>query len=295
MTAGRKKNIVFIINPISGVRKKHRIEEIISREIDHSKYESHFLFTEYAGHGAALAATAVASGAEIVVAVGGDGSVNEVAGQLVGTQVSLGIVPMGSGNGLANHLNIPLSPPKAVQILNQSHSQQIDTAAVNGLFFISIAGIGFDATIARKFAGSRKRGFWTYLRLILREFVTYQVRPYKLNIDGQDISRDALFISFANSDQYGYKTKIAPEASVDDGFLDVCIVGKPPIYRMPLMAYLLFTNQIGKLKDVEIVKAKVIKIFCTEEKTVNLDGDPKSITGNLEVAINASSLNVIIP
>ena len=227
--------------------------------------------------------------------MGGDGSVNEVAGQLVGTQVSLGIVPMGSGNGLANHLNIPLSPPKAVQILNQSHSQQIDTAAVNGLFFISIAGIGFDATIARKFAGSRKRGFWTYLRLILREFVTYQVRPYKLNIDGQDISRDALFISFANSDQYGYKTKIAPEASVDDGFLDVCIVGKPPIYRMPLMAYLLFTNQIGKLKDVEIVKAKVIKIFCTEEKTVNLDGDPKSITGNLEVAINASSLNVIIP
>jgi len=292
---GKKKQIVFIINPISGVSKKHGIEDTIARVLDNNLFECRFRYTEYAGHGAEIAAEVVAWGVDVVVAVGGDGSVNQVAAKLVGTNVVLGILPMGSGNGLANHLQIPLKPAKALSVINGFKVEQIDTANVNDHFFVSIAGVGFDAMIAQKFAGSKKRGFWTYLRLIFSEFLTYKVKPYALNIDGVSYQREALFISFANSDQFGYKTKIAPEASVDDGLLDVCIVGKPAFHRMPLMAYLLFSNQIGKLRDVEIVKAKTITIESKKSQYVNLDGDPVALTGHLHVAVNPLSLKVIIP
>lgn len=290
-----KKRIVFIVNPISGGRKKLGIENIVAKVLDTQKFDYQLYYTEYAGHGAKIATEAVAQGADIVVAVGGDGSVNQVAGQLVRTKVALGIIPMGSGNGLANHLKIPLTPKKALEVINHFRVERIDTASVNKNFFVSIAGVGFDAMIAHKFAGSKRRGFWTYLRLIFSEFVSYQPLSYTLLIDGAPLKRDALFISFANSDQFGYKTKIAPQASVFDGLLDVCVVGKPPFHRMPLLAYLLFSNQIGKLKDVEIVKAKEIKIESAKKQFVNVDGDPIQLDEDLHITVHPMSLDVIIP
>jgi diacylglycerol kinase (ATP) len=290
-----KKRIVFIVNPISGVSKKQGLENAVAKELDAGLFDYQLTYTEYAGHGAKLAADAVAAGVDIVVAVGGDGSVNEVAGQLAGTDVAMGIIPMGSGNGLANHLKIPLTPGKALAVINKHKIERIDTASVNKHFFVSIAGVGFDAMIARKFAGSKRRGFRTYLRLIFSEFIRYQPLNYTLEIDGKAWNRDALFISFANSDQFGYKTKIAPQACIHDGLLDVCVVGKPPLYRMPALAYLLFSNQIGKLKDVEIVKAKQIRIESPSKQFINLDGDPVELKGDLVVILDPLSLNVIIP
>jgi diacylglycerol kinase family enzyme len=202
---------------------------------------------------------------------------------------------MGSGNGLAHHLKIPMDMTGALQLINRAHSGSIDTATANGHFFVSIAGVGFDAWVAGKFAGRKRRGFWTYLWLILSEFPTYKARQYRLVIDGVFMERKALFVSFANSDQFGYKTRIAPGATVTDGLLDVCIVGKPSVFSIPRLSHLLFINEIGKLRDVEIIKAREISLVYSDKQVFNLDGDPIMMENTIKVKISPLSLNVILP
>jgi len=289
------KQIVFIVNPISGTRRKRKLELLAKQVLDPAKYTISFHYTQYSGHGGILAADAVRAGVDVVVAVGGDGSINQVASRLIGTDVRLGIIPMGSGNGLAHNLKIPMNPVQALKLIDIGHVSPIDTATANGHFFVSIAGVGFDAWIAQKFAGSKRRGFWTYLWLILSEFMPYKARTYKLVLDGVQMERQALFVSFANSDQFGYKTKIAPDATVTDGLLDVCIVGKPSVFSIPRLSHLLFINEIGKLRDVEIIKAREISLDYTEDQVFNLDGDPLMVGKSIQVVISPLSLNVIIP
>lgn len=228
METNTKKRILFIVNPISGIHKKTNFPELVKKIIDHNKFETEVVFTEYSHHATEIAKDAVKKRYDIVVACGGDGTVNEVSSCLIDTDVVLGIIPFGSGNGLARHLHFSLKPEKSLEVINSGSPTKIDTAMINGYPFVSIAGIGFDAYVARKYSYVLRRGFLSYLRIITKSFTSYRQKNYNLILNNEEkITTKALFISFANSNQFGYNATIAPKANLSDGFLDVCIVKKP--------------------------------------------------------------------
>ncbi len=290
-----KKTIVFIVNPISGIHKKHSVPDEISCFLDKDKYESKVLFTEYAGHAGPLARQAVADGVDIVVAVGGDGSINEVTKELANTKATMGIIPLGSGNGLANFLNIPINTRKAIEIINNCNVMDVDTISINNDLFVSIAGIGFDALVAKKFSTQKTRGFFTYFRIVLGEYLSYRPKKYTLTYDGQTITRRALFISFANSDQFGYNTSIAPDAEINDGLIDVCIVKKIPLYKIPYLAHMLFLKRIHKSSYVELIKTDEIFVTRKKNRVINIDGESKKLEKELHFKVNPLSLKLIVP
>ena len=287
--------ICFIVNPFSGRKPHQHISEIIQSGVDQEKYEFEICLTEYSGHARKLSEAAVESGTNIVVAVGGDGTINEVSSQIIHTKTILGIIPIGSGNGLARHLGIPISVKKALQLINKCNISSIDTASINGKPFVSIAGIGFDALVAREFSKNGKRGFLSYLRIITKEYRAYKSGNYVIDFDdGTQIKTAALFISFANSNQFGYNTSIAPNAKLDDGKLDVCIVQKPRILAMPLIANLLFLKQIHKSPLVEIIPSSGLTVKRSKQ-LINLDGEAVKLKKKLTIKVNPLSLRIIIP
>ncbi len=294
MVAG-KSSIKFIINPISGVRKKDMMGQYIRKHLDYSKFNADISYTKKAGDATSLAQDAVQKNFDLVVAAGGDGTINEVSRALTGTDTTLGIIPLGSGNGLAHHLKIPTNPISALQLINNSNEIKIDTVNVNDTMYVSIAGVGFDAKVARKFAKSDKRGFLSYFRIVSQEYTYYKEKKYKLIIDDREILSSALLISFANSNQFGYNTTIAPKASLDDGLIDVCIVKKVPLIELPVVAHLLYFNQIDKSRYVKIIKAKEVILEQNKNRTVNLDGEPLKLGKKLHFKINPLSLKILIP
>lgn len=289
------KRVLFVVNPISGIRKHRNIERLIEEGMDRTRYISTIEYTNAPGHAAEISRKAAADGLEIVVAVGGDGTVNETATGLVGTSTTLGIVPAGSGNGLARHLKIPMNAKRAIDVINQGTSIRIDTATINDQLFVNLAGVGFDASVAKKFAVAGKRGFSTYLRITTSSYKDYEPRQYTLIIDGKVFKRRALLISFANSSQFGNNTSIDSSASINDGFIDVCIVGKMPYWKAILFAPLLFMKKFDQTKYIEIIRAKEVVLKRKKGKSIHLDGDPKSMGKELTMRINPLSLNVIVP
>lgn len=290
-----KKRLVFIVNPKSGVQKKNNILEVIEENIDTSKFDYSIEFTNEPGHATEISQSQVAAGADIVVAVGGDGSVNEVARGLIHSKAVLGIIPAGSGNGLANFLKIPTNYKKALDVINQINTTKIDTGSINDKLFVSIAGIGFDGLIARKFIESKRRGFLSYLRIVSEEYPTYKPKKYKIVYNGKEIKTRALFIAFANSDQFGYGTAIAPGARIDDGLLDVCIAAKPAIIDLPVLASLLYWRKIDKSKYLELFKAKEIQVQSKKKRWVNIDGESMKLDKKLVIKVHPGSLNIIVP
>jgi diacylglycerol kinase (ATP) len=292
---GIRKNIVYIVNPISGSRKQACIEKIIAKETDLSAINYQVLLTERGGHAEELSRAAVAGGADIVVAVGGDGTVNEVARGLVGTRSALGIIPTGSGNGLARHLCLPMNFRQAIRTINRGKSHTIDTATLNGRLFVSLAGVGFDAYVAKKFAKSPTRGFMSYARIAIPAYFSYKQKKYRIVADGKEIIRKALFISFANSNQFGSNASIDPVAELDDGLIDVCIVRKVPFFKLAILGPAFFLKQFHKTRYVEIVRAKEVYVDRKRGKKIHLDGDPWKTEKRLHMKIQPLSLQVIVP
>lgn len=290
-----KKRILFIVNPISGVSKKGLLVKHIEATIDKSKFEYTILYTEGPGHATKICEAYTAMETDMIVAVGGDGSVNEVAKGLVGSSTALGIIPAGSGNGLAHHLKIPVNSKKAIEIINQHKVIKIDTGSINEQLFVSIAGIGFDGFVAQKFAQKSRRGFLTYARIVAEEYPTYKPLNYKIEINEKLINTKALFIGFANSDQFGYGTSIAPHAKIDDGLLDVIIMQKPSVIEIPLLASLLYWRKVDLWKNMEIIKASELTVEMEDERWVNLDGEPKLLGVKLHIKVAPQSLNIIVP
>ncbi len=290
-----KKKIRFIINPISGNSRKKILEEEINEHIDADKYDYDIAYTQAVNHATELSREAVENNYNIVVAVGGDGSLHEVSKSLIGTKTVLGIIPAGSGNGFARHLKIPFNAVNAIKVINEANIIPIDTVNINNETFISIAGVGFDALIAKKFAKSGSRGFWSYFKIITQEYIAYKPKKYILNIDGVRIEKRALLLAFANSSQFGYNTSIAPDADLQDGLVDVCIFEKVPILDIPYITNLLFFKQIYKTKYMEIVKAKSITVERKRNKVVNIDGESIKIGKTLNIEVNPMSLNIIVP
>lgn len=291
------KKIVFLVNPNSGVNhsRKALLKDYAAQVLDAEKYTWEIIFSKSAGHLFELSKSAAVNGADIIVAVGGDGTVNQVAKGMFGSSSVLGLVPAGSGNGLAHHLNIPVDIPASLEVINKAEEKIIDTCSVNGELFVSIAGVGFDALVAKKFAETKRRGFLSYLNIVTNEYTWYRPRKYKLNIDGKIYKREALFVSFANTNQFGYNTIISPDASIEDGLIDVCIMKKVPLLLAPGIIGLLLTRKIDSSGYVEIIRAKEVSFTRRKNRPVNIDGEPVKLTPELTVKVNPASLRVLVP
>ncbi|MDO9511049.1 MAG: diacylglycerol kinase family lipid kinase [Bacteroidales bacterium] len=292
-----KRKIFFIINPHSGVNhgKKGTLPSLIQEVFPEKDFEIKIKSSRSAEDVFNLSSYAVEHSYETLVVVGGDGTVNEAAEALCGTKTKLGIIPLGSGNGLAHHLNIPFGLKESLESIKTGNNVWIDTLRINNKLAVSIAGIGFDAKVARQFALADKRGFFSYLKISLREYFTYKPRVYTLQIDGKTIQTRAFFISIANSDQFGYNTSIAPAADIKDGLAEICIVKRIPLFRTPFFAALLFSKNADKSRYVTIFKASECTIERKKGKYVNIDGESVKMKKLLQIKVIPESLNVIIP
>lgn len=291
----KKIKILFIINPISGTGKQKSVKALIDKNIDRDKFEYSIVYTKAGGDATKISKEAIGENFNIIVAVGGDGSINEIARSIVNTNVSLGIIPTGSGNGLANHLHIPLKLIPAIKVINRNKTTNIDTASINKHLFVSIAGMGFDGLISKKYAKVNKRGFWPYFRLVTEEFQKYKPKTYKIFIDGKKTIVDALMINFANTDQFGYNTSIAPEAKINDGMIDVAILQKPPLIKIPYLVHLLYHKKIHHSKFMQLIKAKEVVVFQKKRRVINVDGEAIKLGKRIKVRIKPASLKIIIP
>ncbi len=290
-----KKKILFIVNPISGGRDKKKIPGLIDKHLDKNLFDYRISFTEKVEHGFMLAKAAVKDQYQIIVAVGGDGTVNEIAKAIINSKILLGIIPFGSGNGLARCLNIPLTIEGAIVNINSLNFDTIDSASLNDHFFFNVAGSGFDAHISQSFAQNKIRGLMGYIRTTFRELRNYKSQEYKIYLDGQLYIRKAFIVSIANSSQYGNEAYIAPNADVKDGWLDVVIVKPIKWYKIPILASRMFTKTAESSKYVEILKAKKIYIEREFEAAIHLDGEPRIEQKNLSIEIIPLSINIIVP
>jgi YegS/Rv2252/BmrU family lipid kinase len=289
-----KKKVLFIINPISGVGRHKTVEKLIDEELDRKQFDYELSYTKAAKHAIELSSRGAKENFDIVVAVGGDGSVNEVGRSLVGTNSVLAILPCGSGNGTARHLKIPMNLRKAMQVINRGHVKTIDTFNVNDETAINVAGIGYAAHIAHEFSKFKKRGFSNYLKIAVKDSFKYKSQPCEIVVNGETKKLNAFIIDIANGTQWGNNAVIAPQAKNDDGLLDLCVVRDFPFINFPVMASRLFTKSVHRSKFVEIIKIKEATI--RQEKTIaHIDGEPYMIGNELKVKVNPLSLKVIVP
>ncbi len=288
----RKKNICFIINPISGVGKQKTIEKLIESYLDHASFDFSMVYTTGPKHATLLARKAGDDGIDIVVAVGGDGSVNEVAKGLIGSNTAMGILPAGSGNGLARHLRIPMDLKKAMLLLQKGNCIKIDTIQLNAESFVNVAGVGFDAHIGWEFSKFGKRGLSSYLKVILRELPVLKTQKFELFFQGKSIHHQAYLISFANGSQWGNNAFIAPLADITDGMMEVVVLKKFSLWASIPLLYKLFTKKIHTAAAIEIIKTDEL-ILKQKGNIAHIDGDPIITGETLVIKVNPLSLNVI--
>lgn len=278
--------MLFIVNPISGHGRKKRI---ISQLVD-AGYK--VVCTEYAGHAEKLAREA---SEQVVVAVGGDGTVNEVARGLFGTGKTLGIIPCGSGDGLARHLGISHNLDKAMKAIVSGKTSPLDAATINGRMFFSVAGVGFDAVVSERFAKCGKRGLSTYIKEGLKTWRIYSPEKYQIQIDGQDIEHEATFITVGNSNQWGNGAKITPLADSSDGILDITVADRFNAIEMPALGILLLTGHIDMSHDVHCYRGRHIRITRNTTGPAHADGDWFEAGKTIDIEVIPHAINVLVP
>ncbi len=289
-----KKKIAFIINPISGTVRKDTIPELIKKELDSAVFDAEIRFTEYKGHGSELSKFYKGQGYDCIVAVGGDGTVNEIARELVHSNVSLGIIPIGSGNGLARHLNIPMNISKAVRHLNFSESILIDYGIVNNKQFFCTCGTGFDAYVSMEFAKGKRRGIMSYIEKMITGYFTYKPQNCHLIGDGIDLQSKAFVLTFANAGQWGNNAYIAPQASVQDGKIDISILSSFPIIAIPSIALQLFTKTINNDLFMTTLRASEVTLKRDDPGPFHFDGEPYEEGREITVKVIPEGLRVMV-
>jgi len=280
--------IKFIINPTSGTGKQKGIENIIAPHFDN--YD--IVITQKAGDATEISKIAIEEKFDAVIAVGGDGTVNECAKALIGSNTALGVIPCGSGNGFAFHNGMNSNIEKAIIQLKNANIKTIDSCTANGLPFVNVSGIGFDAHIAHLFANLTNRGFSNYIKLIYKE-VQYKAREYTLNYDGKTEHINALLISFANTKQYGNNFQISPNAKIDDGLIDFVIVRDFPRWKVPQFLLKIAIGKAHLSKYIRIIQTDKMTITSLE-KLIHLDGEPTVTDTTLVVKTNPQSLKILL-
>lgn len=287
------KNIAFIVNPVSGTKAKNRVAKLIRELLDPQLFAPTVVVTEYAGHATQLAQQFAMQDYYAVVAVGGDGTVNEVATGLIGTNTALGIIPNGSGNGFARHLEISTRMNRAIEMLNSSEVINVDYGMVNNIPFFSTCGVGFDAVVAHDFSDS-SRGFKGYLQSIFKDLFQYKPETYHIIGNGIDQTTTAFLVNFANAGQWGYDAYIAPKASVQDGWLDVAIVSEFPMVAAAGLALSLFTKNIDEKLYMTTIRTKELTLTRNSDGPMHIDGTPMIMPAELHVKIVEDGLKVLV-
>lgn len=290
-----KKKISFIINPKSGTQSKEQILHLLDEKLDKAKYAQEVIYTEYAGHAVEIAAQKAKEGVHAVVAIGGDGTINEIARSLVHTKTALGIIPCGSGNGLARHLQISMEPKKAIEIINEGIIDVIDYGKINDVPFFCTCGVGFDAFVSLKFAKAGRRGPLTYLEKTLLESLKYQPETYELETEDGTLKYKAFLIACGNASQYGNNAYIAPQATLTDGLLDVTILEPFTVLDVPSLSFQLFNKTIDQNSRIKTFRCRTLRIHRTQTGVVHFDGDPMMMGENIDVKVIKEGLQVIIP
>ena len=290
-----KKKIIFIINPISGTQNKDAILKMIDDLLDKEKYDYEIVKTAYAGHGIELATNAAKQNVDIAVAIGGDGTVNEVARGIVHSNTVLGIIPCGSGNGLARALHISLEPKAAIHILNNGKRLCIDYGKINEIPFFCTCGVGFDAFISMKFATAGKRGAMAYVQNTLTQYLSYKPETYEISTDENTVLYKAFLITCANADQYGNNAYIAPQASMTDGLLDITILEPFTVLDIAPLTLRLFNKTIDHDSRIKTFRTRKVTIHRTNPGVFHVDGDPRKGDKDLTIEIIPKGLNILTP
>ncbi len=290
----KKKRIAFILNPISGTHSKEEIPGMIDELLDKDRFDPIIMFTEYAGHASEIAKKCAKESYDIVVAVGGDGTVNEVARSLVHTKTALGIIPSGSGNGLARHLCIPLDIKKAINIINADVIDTFDYGVINDLPFFCTCGMGFDAFISLKFAEAGKRGPITYVENVLKEGLKYEPETYEVEDETGATKYKAFLIACANASQYGNNAYIAPGATMKDGMMDVIVMEPFDALDAPQIAADLFMKTLANNSKIKTFRTKTLHIHRNDSGAIHYDGDPIMTGKDVDVHIEHNGINIVI-
>ena len=291
---GTRKRLLAIINPISGTHSKVNIPETIKATLDDSVFDIQIKFTEYAGHATILTKEAVAEKTDYVLSVGGDGTCNEIAKALIHSDTALGIIPIGSGNGLARHLGIPIDVVRALKIVNENRTVALDYCKANDKVFFCTCGVGFDAWVSMKFAEDKHRGGLTYLRKAVTEYMKYKTDTYRLESKDGSVKEKAFLIACGNASQYGNNAYIAPQASLTDGLMDVTILEPFTVLDVPSLSFQLFNKTIDQNSRIKTFRTKKIKIHRSKPGVMHYDGDPIMGGKDIEVELIPHGLNIIV-
>ncbi len=292
-----RKKAMFIINPISGVVKKQNVPAQVAEYLDFVQFDYTIRHTQYAGHAAEIAAQAVKDGYDVVVAVGGDGSINEVARSLVHTDTALGIIPYGSGNGLATHLGLePRNIRHAIEVLNSGKEVYIDAIKTNLGHVFSCAGFGLDSMVARRFRHHGIRGFLSYAWAVVKELLFY-FKPIEatVEIDGLEVKQEFFLFTAFNANQYGYNFGVFSFTSLHDGLMDVIVMKGFSMWKLFYIVACLMLKRPDLIAEAESYRARKIKIHGNRKMVLQFDGDPLIHHEDLSMEIDPHALKVIVP
>ena len=290
-----RRKLLAVINPISGTANKQYIPETITEVMDESKWDVMIRFTQRPGHATDLAKQAIKQGYYGVLAIGGDGTINEVAAALRDSDTALGIIPNGSGNGLARHLNIPIDVKRALEEINNDRIEQFDYCMANQHPFFCTCGVGFDAHVSAKFAESKKRGPMTYLKNTLVEYLRYRSEEYSIETADQVLTERAFVIACGNASQYGNNAFITPNASMQDGLIDVTLIQPFTPLDTAVLGILLFTKHIDQDTNIQSFRTPSLTIHRPKAGVMHIDGEPMMMEADIEVKCIHNGIKIFLP
>ncbi|OAV67995.1 Diacylglycerol kinase [Bacteroidales bacterium Barb6XT] len=291
----QQNKVCAIINPVSGVGSKRKIPKMIEEAFPKKAYDLDILFTEYAGHAGELAVCALDREADRILAVGGDGTINEVAKSMMHSEAVLGIIPQGSGNGLARELHIPMDVKRALEVIVKGKVSTIDSCTANDRVFFCTCGVGFDAAVSQKFAHEKHRGSLTYIKNTIEEYLSYKPQEYRLLTGDKVHEEKAFLVACSNASQYGNNAFIAPHADIQDGLMDITILSPfspPDIFTLAVQ---LFTKRLDKNSKIKTLKASSVTILRQTPGVMHLDGEPVMAESEIQLSVIPRSLKVYTP
>lgn len=289
-----KKSILFIVNPVAGVKRKDKIPPLINKYLDHDHFNYEVIYTESRGHATEIARDAALRNIDVVAVAGGDGSVNEAARGLLGTNTSLAIIPSGSGNGLARHLGYSINIRSTLEIINQYQVRTIDACRINDEYFFSLVGIGFDAFVAKVFSREETRGFFTYVWSGLKSVSSFDKFDFTIDSKEKKFSGRALMINVCNSNQYGYNVKVAPQAALADGIMDVVIVDDIPKWKLPVLVMQLFSQTHMMSRHVQTFRTSELNISSPGYAYLQIDGETVPKDKSFDIRVLPNALKVLV-
>ncbi|HEX5002780.1 MAG TPA: diacylglycerol kinase family protein [Bacteroidia bacterium] len=288
-------SLLFIINPIAGGSANRPDAALIDHKFKNSGVDYKIVFTTGPGHAGVLAREAAAAGVSTVVAAGGDGTVNEAATGVYGSATRLGIIPCGSGNGLARHHHIPLRFAEALDVIEKGKTVAHDATRINDKLSFNVSGIGFDAHVANLFGSDGKRGFSGYLKLVVTEFSNYHPHLFTVTDGNSRFEYKGFFMAIGNASQYGNGARIAPDASTQDGLVDFTVILPLRGYAVPGVALKVFTGTVKKSRYANTFRSNKITLTCEPPAPLHIDGEPGGTFGRFTIACESDKLQLIVP